>query len=511
MLIADDEQLIRTRLVTAIDWEAFGFQVCGEAANGQELMQQTKQLEPDVVLTDIRMPLMDGIEFVGKLRQEDRYDPLIIIISGFAEFEYAQKLLRYGIFDYILKPIDKDRLYDILNKARQVCENKYQEQQIRLMQAIRDVVQGKQLHFGNYNLGAGTQIVLVSVYTESMDHSQKLSAVMDQLLQEYESHFLGVVEMEEDTALLAAQIQLGQYDRFIEWLENAVAGHFAIGLSAFASPILENMESIFRLANQFVRLTEDASHCGMPGRVYRFSDVVPSRKIVDTSLFTHLEQGIKRSINTNSAEELERLISETTEQLRFADMLFSDIKNYLFMCMNHVYAYLQEQNYLLLELREEFGVFFEEFSKQRYLVVLMRHIADLVQVVLLHLQESPQNDLSACVRKAMTYLDIYYKQDISLNLLARQVGLNSAYLSHVFSETTGVSIKTYLKNKRLAEAERRLKESTDKIYEIADSVGFGNSRYFSNLFKERTGLNPNEYRNKFGSMVSGGNGQENNG
>ena len=115
LIIADDEELIKKRLIQCIAWEEMGYEVTAEASDGEELLEKIKEYNPDVVLTDIKMPVMDGIEVANAVR-EMGIKTEFVIISGYDDFMYAQKGIEAGVFSYILKPIDKLRLVEIFKK-----------------------------------------------------------------------------------------------------------------------------------------------------------------------------------------------------------------------------------------------------------------------------------------------------------------------------------------------------------------------------------------------------------
>ena len=123
LIIADDEEIIRDRLINKIPWNTYGFEIVGEAENGKELYEMTKLLRPDVVMLDIKMPIMDGIEYTRQIRQEG-FDTEIVVLSGYGEFEYARAFINLGIFEYMLKPLNKKDIGDVFKRLRYKLENR---------------------------------------------------------------------------------------------------------------------------------------------------------------------------------------------------------------------------------------------------------------------------------------------------------------------------------------------------------------------------------------------------
>ncbi len=120
VLIVEDESIIRRGLINQIDWETYGYEIIGQAANGKEGMEKIRYLQPDIVITDVNMPIMDGLEMLEKTYKDGNY--FSILLSGYSEFEYAQKAMRYGAIRYLLKPLDRNELISVLKDAKNICD-----------------------------------------------------------------------------------------------------------------------------------------------------------------------------------------------------------------------------------------------------------------------------------------------------------------------------------------------------------------------------------------------------
>ncbi|MBO9598418.1 MAG: response regulator, partial [Cohnella sp.] len=125
IILVDDEIFVRKGLLALIPWQRLGYEVVGEADDGEEAMKLIDRLRPDVVITDIRMPVMDGLRMIGNVRENGGYAPKFIIISGYSDFKYAQQAVRYGVQDFILKPIDEDELTVALLRIKDLIEEEH--------------------------------------------------------------------------------------------------------------------------------------------------------------------------------------------------------------------------------------------------------------------------------------------------------------------------------------------------------------------------------------------------
>src|SRR3954454_10339813 len=125
VILVDDENFFRKGLRSLIDWESCGFEVAGEAANGDDALELINEVNPELVITDIRMPVLDGLELIKQVMQKEGYHPKFIIISGYSDFNYAQQAVRYGVHDFILKPIDQEEIEETLQSlSKTITEQK---------------------------------------------------------------------------------------------------------------------------------------------------------------------------------------------------------------------------------------------------------------------------------------------------------------------------------------------------------------------------------------------------
>ena len=135
IILVDDEEEVRKGIIKKINWETLGFEVVGDAENGQDALEKIEQLEPDVIMTDIRMPYMDGLELIAKIRQ--KYPSMkVLIFSGYDDFEYAQQAIKLNVTEYILKPVNVEELTEILTRVRENLDKEIEQR--RNLDLLRD-------------------------------------------------------------------------------------------------------------------------------------------------------------------------------------------------------------------------------------------------------------------------------------------------------------------------------------------------------------------------------------
>lgn len=498
VLIADDEQLIRMRLIKAIDWYTLDMQVCGEAANGEELLRQTAIAEPDIIITDIRMPLMDGIEYVEKLRKTTALSPVIIIISGFADFEYAQKLIKLGIDDYILKPIDKEKFYDTLKQARQKAISRKGQTIQAILNSIKKACLWKQ-EMPATSLPDEYHMLLISIHTGADVYHSELLSHMKELADQLPDFHLEILQHNSNILNFAGVYRLDSLELFIQEFQKWINSRNII---LFWTTLPTFIQQIHYEIGCFTDFCQSEYHYKSFGCTYYVQNYFlgnQNKNAIDYTIFTEWEKQLKLCFNKGSLENLNSILEQMLIYLTNTRFSYIDLQNQLFILLNHLLTYSVEQNLTNSLNQNSLEEKLQLLMHEQFIAPLLEKAKQFVLEIFNYNSSENNHDLYACVRKIKSYINIHYHEDISLNELAEYVELSPAYISHIFSENTGMTIKNYIKEKRMQQAEYLLKETTLKVYEISDQIGINNVRYFSNLFKERTGLTPNDYRNRFGS------------
>ncbi len=508
VFIADDESYVLEGLKMIIDWKALGFTICGEAQNGEDALNRILELQPDLILLDIRMPKLTGIEIV-KIAREKQFNGKFIIISGVSDFKYAQTAMRYGVDYYLTKPIDEDELAnavitvrDDLKKERTNKSTMLHYREKARDTILRDLLTGKAdfLNFNSsdFHLNAPIyQVVVYEKYKQDDFHAIWSFADLLRVTNKDNNSFDNIHFQERDIILLKGDFAIDHFNQFLQ--------HYDMGpqkLSPLDSLFLTYGRKIYSL-EQVHYSYEDA--CSLLNRRFfceqnqHFLSFEDLPKEEEFTYFLHSEEckGYYQLFADYIQSYNRRMVAETLKDLEkrlyYAKDNVMDIKYYLTdiylqvkQIISHVYNTLDipfpanstvinliESKYYLYEIILFFSEQFEIFMK-----AIGNSSSDSVLNDILH------------------YINHNYKENLKLEGIAPLFGYNSSYLGKIFTKKTGESFNSYLDKVRIEKSCKLLLEDKLKVYEIAEQVGYKNVDYFHKKFKKQIGVSPAEYRKK---------------
>lgn len=530
VIIADDEDKICQLIYKLVNWESLGMQVVGIAHNGIEALDLVRTHTPEIAITDIRMPGYDGLEFIEKAKE---YSSSIdfIIISGYQHFEYAQRAIRYGVSDYLLKPIKKDELITTLTKMK----NHYLVRAEQLSQEEK-----MKLNLKN-NMVKLRNSFLNEILLQRMKRMKDIS--IDMINQEYQFHFQegcfqvltvkldGIdqtyysnVKFLEEKVLLMIHNNLKEfcYDMESYFEENICYCILNFSLAnkkiirrqckilldevLLQKDIFENMETTIGLGT----LEEDIKMLGDSLKIaiwaYEQRLVLGTNRVIDND-FINMNQladsQLFHDFNKEMNAALERLDkSSVVTAIRF---LRDGIKNRPETSGHEIIQMTKEVcNLFLFSIKknkfliEESNYFFEEFSKMannfgsvyslfNYLTTSITSLLDKI------IEDKKQLDTKP-IRDAKQYIQENFQCSITLEDVSTKVGFNATYFSSLFKKDTGYTFLEYLTEVRMNHAKTLLKETNIGVATICERVGYSDVKHFTKIFTKHIGLKPNEYR-----------------
>ncbi len=521
VLIVDDEPFIRQGLKILINWEQYGFEISGEASNGYDAVELMKQTKYDLVITDIKMPQMDGLKLIEYTREHISKEIRYIILSGFYEFEYAKKAIRYDVADYILKPVQKEELIRVLEDYKEhyyhQIENRkkmeFSEKNI-FDRHLSFLISGKQLEDGisyiSHYLVDTEQLRYISIEYDitdkfrglSYEDKQKaLNLLYDTLknyLGEYWYHvFVEASRQEGEFAvgfLYAKKLSdlAGVTEKsYISGLYEAVAGKLdhriiiLIGQKVDHISFIADSYKSAAIARSFQRFSNEQD-------IAYYDEVKPmspNKNLVNKEMMDDLI----RSIEENDTDEIDRKIELIYEH--FKDMVMEPgiIKmnlDYLLFSLISLAKdldpdYDQEEVYKLIS---QGG--YEQFEVRGS----VKHFKEFALEFSNFLSQVRQHAFGGVLAEVEKEIIEHYMDNLSLKSLSEKYYINSAYLGQIFKKQYGISFKDYLNNYRIDRATELLIRSDEKIYLIANEVGFNNTDYFISKFVQLKGTTPLQYR-----------------
>ena len=492
LIIADDERIIRETISTIIDWSQYGIELAGLCSNGIEAYNMILDESPDLVITDIRMPGMNGLELIGRISETD-LDTQFILLSGYGEFEYAKQAMKYGVRHYLLKPCNEQQIIDAVKESVSDCYAKRQARRILDSQFSQ------------------ADSIRHNVVSSIINDALYLEKSLDEIIPTYEPYM---------------DFYFTPYRLFyIYYLEQENLEEFLGLLSDFAQNCLPQV-SIYGIyvRNTFLIFCQDISF-----------DFGQLKAKLDRVSLEGQHTSLELQIETYS--DLKGLFGVVLEKIRRFST-FSYVNNYHALCTCNYTAITQEtENYCraiaegsasamesLMELISDIMDirFLKQLSGSMFLKITLGNpnisgsgltewlmqaegesdldaLKESVFQKLTELMEgcSRTETVSSMTRQIFTYIrENLENPNLTLKYIAEQhLYMNVDYVSRKFQKETGIRFSDYLTNERIQKAKEYIEnEEMDRISDIAERVGFGNNpQYFSQLFKKKTGMAPSAY------------------
>lgn len=518
VLIVDDEYLLRQHICNTIGWEELGLTVVGEARDGEQALEQVEKLAPDIVLTDINMPNLDGVEFSKKMRSEYP-DVCVIIITGYGEFEYAKEAINAGVFNYLLKPVDKEAYEQVLLEAKKyIFERRNQKNLAEAMEVFRkQKAVDYSLAYAFFEQGEVAEIIklldeldiklspdrlmVVVIRWESngslpskrsLDNRsvqdilrEELAAkVFDDsrccLFEKEENEFVVVFNPTEDGTEEAALLE-----EVLACLEsqhkiNAYAGLSGIGngfdtVEGLYMQAKAAQKQHFVLANfKVIVFNEDETQ-----GAYSVSQYFDTDQML-INLRRYNLQGVKDCIDSVFEKMQKERITKSASQ--FTVLMLLSILNEFLMESNRSIGYTTNE-------------LMDEVTQKKNIGELWAFTNMLFEKTLDDVLVEVSQKKSEKVSQALEYIKEHYTENmLSLNTVSNALYINASYLSSIFKKEVGLPMVEFINQTRLAKAKEILDEDSKRsINEIAMAVGYSNEYYFMRCFKKHFGISPKTY------------------
>jgi two-component system response regulator YesN len=493
VLIIDDEPIIRNGLKTIIDWNKYGFEIVGDAADGIEGLNKCQELKPDLIIADVRMPGMDGLEMIETLQKKD-IDCKFIILSAYSDFEYAQKAIELGAKFYILKPIEESELIDKLEKVYETIKNEREIKQSIFLsrdKALENIILGHYEESYNevYNLGfpwKAYQVVLLHLCEEGV---QAKEIVRNKMVELVLYRFRGyVVDVEGDICLLMENDRYDQalicfFADILSKLERILNIRLFIALGR---PVC-NTEDINisyvharRLMNQRFLLSKDGIIADIQSR--QLDTTVCDMDVLLDKLYGAIDSG-----NTLRVDEL-------IEDFKNSFILKNASEEIIKISYVNLYTMIVDRIRASERSLSEGVSINENIIDKAYSALNLKELHEDIKGKLISLSEElAQKRPYSLMEKMLDYINRNYNQDIKLNKLADIFGYNSAYLGKLFKDFTGDNFNDYLNKARIEKAKEFLRAGM-KVSQAAERVGYKDVDYFYRMFKKYTGDIPSTYK-----------------
>jgi|GEM_PF-6426105 len=506
VIFIDDEAVTLNLLRSAIDWEKYSIVVSGTANDGEEGIVLFRQVEPDIVVADIRMPKMNGIEFADVIRQTNK-KVKILFLSAYADFEYAQNAIKHQICEYLLKPLDEDKLevaiarivreIDRENAISDTIVNYRMEQAEEKLQQL--LIQNRETRLSNEVVEIPKEILDTFVGTDIL--IDVLSAKETQNLKDY-TYFEIIRQLFKDRLGPATSMIMISP---VELIVLTTSSEFQLELGGILStlhqhdkPVKIGISSInrpFELVQAYHQAESALSQCFYTGEelciysdnIYFSNDLTINLADFEQQITDLVEQGKSGDLIDVFQARLFDLFRKRVNPSLIYDFVFdvltwiriAILKHYRDAAINCLYSI--DQNRLRVCTTKEALVM--------YLNLLLQTISKSIIEML------AEDSGYYVVKRAKDYTKDHYTQvDFSLQDVADYVGLSKNHFSRVFHEITGQKFWDYVTQHRVEKAKELLKKSNSSNYDISLAIGYASEFYFSKKFKMVVGLTPQQFR-----------------
>lgn len=541
LMVVEDEDMIRKGIVNSIPWESLGFIVVAESANGKDALEQLKKNPVDVLLTDVKMPIMGGIE----LSKETRVlypDIEIIILSGFAEFEYARQAIGFRAFDYLLKPTNKKKLLDAFAELKEsldqkqelreeiFCSNQYisagyetmrneflqsmLEGDTSLFNDFDEKISSLELDFsGHFFTAATIKLDRKSIFKElesSWATDKRLLTfsyrnILKEELSNIDNAYYIVKDYDMIDFIFCFTSLEQQKEQMISCLEsiseniqNCLFKYVTVPYTIGIGLSYPSIHHISKSYSQAKRSIQNNFYLG-DHRVQVYQDNNESKYELNFIRFYPEElELVVVSISNGKYAETKKYLTSIFRMLMEQNLLPEIVKNYCITLKLMIQSKITN-NYEVLEriIGDEYNDFVKEAINvkelEAYIVNVMVELAKEVDQTIDPLEVKDQH---VAIDKAKEYMETHLSEKITLKMISENVYLSETYFSFLFKKITGITYIDYIQKLRMQEAKRLLVNTKYKVYKIAELIGYSDYKYFSVQFKKYVALTPKEYRNQ---------------
>jgi len=531
VLIAEDEVLIREGLKTQINWNAYGFEVDGVACDGKDALKIMEKVKPDLVITDIRMPFMDGIELIERTKMIYP-NAFFVIISGYEDFEYAKKAIQLGVTEYILKPIIPEEIHETLDKVNKcISQNmKNEEDMLNIKKQIHSSKKiskenllrkfvnrhieftskkeytdfAQEMCLNKYFCIVITQVDDYLINTCEMDKEQvysynkmlfeAISSVLridDQIIAFKKSDFEDVICISQNSITDIVQKRTEVVNKIRKKVFDVLSGSLTMAVGGS----YQSLEKLVDSYEEALSMLDYKFILGKGKDIYFEEKRLDKQKKADSDQQRYIDGIIQGTI------ELDKVKTENNIKF-FVECIGSakDLKSTGFrVALSDIYLSLikniKESGGKIEEIFESPTDIYEEILMQEVVEDVKKKLIEICFAAIDYLTLRKGKKYSRIVSEAMAYIaDNYSDGTITLKGISKHFNIAPCYFSNIFSKETGSTYKDYMTNIRINKA-KELMQSTDLLdYEICYNVGYNNPTYFSTIFKRRTGSSPSDYR-----------------
>lgn len=500
VIIVDDNRIITEGLKHLIDWESFGFCVTAAARNAYQAMEFCAKNDVDVVITDIRMPEMTGLEMIKKLRGVNK-NLKFIIITGYSEFEYAKTAIDYGVKGYLLKPVEEDELIGILKSIKEEHDENKRKYDSRLNYWAYTALSGKPSS-EDFDLagsiGSARCVVIRCRDDKVISNKAHAESRNTDILFDAVKSFDGINSnlAVKNTASRSIECIVPSKNNDIRTLLKDLRSHIStradFDFYIFAGKEADDVRKIIESKNSVRDLYEIFFYSGKTD-VFLYDDYTKSGYVKvfdDKALIEKIISAVKKGSGEDVKICTDKFCSEVKEKKISADAAIMYIYNVFF----ELGGYFGEYKIDVLKYINRFSMIRSQCLIDADL--LTEFLRETLCEIIDFIDRQKDKKSLGIVNDVIEYVNSHYNDpELNLQAVADRYYINVVYLGRVFRKKIGKSFNTYVNELRIEKAKKLLASDDVKVYEVAEMIGFVDANYFTAKFTDAVGVPPTTYRN----------------
>lgn len=517
VILVDDEPAIAQGLGFLIQRFVPECEVIALAYDGQEGYEKIVELEPDIVITDIRMPEMDGIEMIQKLKDGGK-EYYFIILSGYEEFEYARSAIQLGVEEYITKPVEEEELRTVLGKVcgkiEKECSRRMDHEKIQSAvkeYMMRDYLEGKlsrpelvrenMAEFGFPLSGSAYACAVLEVHSPEKGQAHGIAEQVKAFSQRYLEFCQKHITVENSETMVTVIMAVPENTE-TKKIRNRI-GMVRLELAELSDDQVSAGISLLHYDGTEIRDAFTEAECALNYKLIKgldccisyeqIRDIETGTKMVSEEDLKKLEQGIDMMDEILCKETLDRIFRNISRE---KDISLEQLQ---MLSLNLLLTGIRKMPFMQFQLNEYLGknIFsLESISKFKTIEQLKNWIFNVLKSMNELMLKDNLPEKRDVIEEAKEYIRKNFDQDISLNDISERFFINPSYFSQLFKKKTGKTYQNYLIEVRVARAKKLLDETDLKIYEICSLVGYSDANHFNRVFERVEGVKPSEYRRK---------------
>lgn len=494
VLIVEDMDLTREDIIGLIEWQRYGFSLVPDARNGKIGLEHAMRYQPDIIITDIKMPVMTGLDMIQELKNQG-CQAAVILLTAYEEFELAKRALQMGVQTFILKyEIDSETLLRELNRCVEQLRSRRNVQDLRTRQKILEVLRGNVNGLPQSGSLPGWRGRMNLILLRKLDQASGVElseeSLQDMLEQRWPEEEIRLFQMNPQEFVV-----LRRDKSFLSDMRQKES------VREFAACILEEMQKMLSVpmaaaVGGAAGKTAELAEClrkaerRMQGYVFAGSGAILEMEADQTK--KPLSEELLRKL-----DQIAQGLEEDTYETVYAGL--RELCTTLVQGRNLYWLRKAEERLMYLVTHRVVQMKAEELEegitclKETYIEMRLSVFMDQYEKLIAMLEERARYRYSGKVRYIRSYVQENYAKEISLNLLAEEMAMNPIYLSALFKKETGMTFSAYLTKVRIERAIELLRQGDYKIYEISEMVGYQTIQYFSKVFKKETGKKPKDF------------------